>query len=90
MIKAHPNKSTILAKKEAASSSSEALTSIVFISSSDYNRFGSLIAYIRQGMLKVNKNYTRTVTSTYDMLTRFDLASPWRHNTECTGDKGNR
>ena len=40
-----------MAKKEAASSSSEALTSIG-LSSSDYNRFRYLIADLRQDILK--------------------------------------
>ena len=42
LIKADPNKSTELAKKEATSLSSEALTSIV-LSSSDYKILGYLI-----------------------------------------------
>ena len=41
-------------------------------------------------MLKGKKNYPRTVTRTYDMLTRFELASTRRHHTERTGDKGSR
>ena len=41
-------------------------------------------------MLKVNNNYPRTITSAYEMLTRFELESPIRHHNERTGDKGNR
>ena len=84
MIKVDSNKSTASAKKEASSSSSEALTSMVFLSSSDYNRFGYLIVDLRQYMLKGNNNYPRNVTSAYDMLTSFELASPRRHCTERT------
>ena len=72
LIKADPNKSKTLAKKEADSSSSEALTSMDFLSSSDYNRFGSLITDLRQDVLKRNNNYPKTVTSAYDMLTCFE------------------
>ena len=90
MIKVDPNKSTESPKKGAASSSSEALTSMVFLSISDYNRFGSLISYLRKDILKGNNNYPRTVTRSYDMLTLFKFASPRRHHTECTGDKVNR
>ena len=42
LVEVDPNKSTTLAKKKAASSSSESLKSF-FLSSSDYNRFGSLM-----------------------------------------------
>ena len=90
MIKVDSNKSTASAKKEASSSSSEALTSMVFSSSSDYNRFGSLISYLRQYMLKGNNNYPSTVTSAYDMLTRFELTSTRCNYTEHAGDKRNR
>ena len=89
LVKLDPNKSTALAKKEAASSSSEALISLFFFSS-DYNRFGSLIVKLMQNILKENKKYLRTFTRAYDMLTRFELASPRRHHTERTGDRGNR
>ena len=41
-------------------------------------------------MIKLNNNYPRAVTSAYDMLTRFELASPRLHHTERTEDKGNR
>ena len=41
-------------------------------------------------MIKGDRNYPRTVTSAYAMLTCFQLASPRRHHTERTGDKGNR
>ena len=80
LVKADPNKSTALAKNEAASSSSEALTSI-FLSSSDYNRFGSLIVDLMQDMLKGKNNHPRTITGAYDMLTRFELASSRGHHT---------
>ena len=40
-------------------------------------------------MPKGNNNYPSPVTSAYDMLTRFELASPRRHHTERTGDKDN-
>ena len=52
LIKAYPNKSTALAKKDAASSSYEALKAMVFLSNPDYNRFGSLIVDLRQDVLK--------------------------------------
>ena len=71
LIKADANKSTSLAKKETASSSSEALTSMGFLTSSYYNIFGSLITDLRQDMLKGNNKYPRTFTSVYYMLTRF-------------------
>ena len=90
MIKVDPIKSTASAKREAASSSSEALPAMVFLSSSDYNRFIYLITYLRQYMLRGKTNYPRTVTSTYDMLTSFELASPRRHHTKRMGYKGNR
>ena len=90
LIKADPNNSTASAKKEAASSYYEAVTSMAFFFSSYYNRFGSLIADLRQDMLKGNNNYQRTVTSAYDMLTHFELAYTRRHHNERTGDKGNR
>ena len=41
-------------------------------------------------MLKENNKYPRTVTSAYDTLTHFELASTICHHTERTGDKGNR
>ena len=41
-------------------------------------------------MLKGNNNYSRTVTRTYDTLTRFELASPRNHHTKRIGDKGSR
>ena len=90
LVKLDPKKSTTLAKKEAASLSFKDLPSIVFLSSSDYNIFGSLIADLRQEILKVSNNYPRNVTSAYDMLTHFELESPRRHHTERTGDKRNR
>ena len=62
MIESDPKNSTESKKKEAASSSSEALTAMIFLSSSYYNRFGFLIAYLRQEILKVKNNYPRTVT----------------------------
>ena len=71
VVKSDPNNSTTLAKKEAASLSYEALRSMIFLSSSYYNRFIYLIADLRKYMLKGNNNYPNTVTSTYDMLTRF-------------------
>ena len=89
VLKSYLNKSTSSAKKKSASSSSEDLTAI-FLSTSDYNRFGSLIADPRQDMLKGNSNYPRTVTSAYDMLMRFELESTRLHHTERMGDKGNR
>ena len=82
LIKADPKKITASANKEAASSSSESPTAIVFLSISDYNRSGSLIVDIRQDMLKGNNNYPRNVTSAYDMLTRFDLDSPRCHHNK--------
>ena len=90
LITAEPNNNISLAKEEADSSSSEALTEMVFLSSSYYNRFGSLIAFLRQNMMKGNKNYPRTVTIAYDMITHFELVSPRRHQIESTVDKGNR
>ena len=79
LVKSDPNKSITLAKKEAALSSSESLTSMVFLSSSNYNRLLSRIADLRQDMLKINNYYPMNVTSAYDMITRFELAYP-RHN----------
>ena len=73
MIKSDPSKNGTLTKKEAASSLSEALTEIVFLFYSDYNRFGSLIAYLRKYILKGNNNYPRTVTNKYDILISFEL-----------------
>ena len=70
LIKAYPNKSATLAKKEAASSSPEALTSMVLLSSSDYNIFRFLMADLRQDIPKGNNNYPKTVTSAYDMIAR--------------------
>ena len=61
---------------------------IGFLSSSDYNRLGSLIAELRQEMFKEKKNYPRNVTSAYDMLINFDLASTRRHYTKRTEKKG--
>ena len=90
LIKADPKNSTASANKEAASSSSESPTAIVFLSISDYNRSGSLIVDIRQDMLEVNNNYPRTITSAYDTLTHFELASPRPHDTDRMGDEGNR
>ena len=90
MIKSDPNKTTGLAKKDTASSSSKALTAMVFLSNSDYNIFGYLIADLRQDMLKGNINYPRTVTNAYNMLPRFELAPPRLHHTNCMGDKENR
>ena len=71
LTKSDPNKNSTLAKKEAASSFSETLTAMVFISGSDYNRFSSLIAYLSQDTLKEKNNFPRTVTNAYDMLTHF-------------------
>ena len=68
LIKADPKNSTTSAKKEATSSFSEALTAMGFFFSSDYNRFGSLIAVLSQDMIKGNNNYPRTVTIAYYML----------------------
>ena len=51
-----PNKNTTLAKKEDTSSASEALTEIIFLSRSDYNRFVSLIFNLKQDMLKGSDN----------------------------------
>ena len=90
LIKAYPNKSTASSNKEAASSSSEAPTAIYFLSSSDYNIFKYIILDLRQEIRKGKKNYPRTVTRAYDMITRFDLESPRRNHTERMGDKGNR
>ena len=84
LIKSDLNKSKALAKKEAASSSSEALTSMILLSSSDYNIFGSKIADLIQDMLKGNNNYTRTVTTANDLLTHFELAYSRCHHTERT------
>ena len=53
LVKSDPKKSTILSNKEADSSSSEALTSMFFPSSSDYNRFVSLIVDISQVWVEV-------------------------------------
>ena len=88
LIKADPNKSTASEKKEAASSSYEALAE--FFPGSYYNRFLSLTVDLMQDILKGNKNYPRNVTIEYDMLTRFELASPRRHHTKRTGYKVNR
>ena len=79
------NKNTTLAKKEDTSSASESLTVIIFLYSSDYNRFGFLIAYLNKYMQKGNANYSKTVTSTYDMLTRFELAMPRYHRSRRSG-----
>ena len=90
LVKADPNKSTALAKKDSTSSSSEAQTSMGFLSSSDYNRLISLITDLRQDMLKRNNSYPRNVTSAYYIPKRFQLAYPRRHHTKRTGDKWNR
>ena len=52
IIKADQNNNTALEKKEATSSSSEALTVMVFLSSSDYNRFRSIIPDLKQDIQK--------------------------------------
>ena len=41
-------------------------------------------------MLNGNNKYTVAVTSTYDILTCFELSAPRNHCTGCTGDRGNR
>ena len=71
LITAEPNNNISLAKEEADSSSSEALTEMVFLSSSYYNRFGSIIVDLRQDNIKGNKNYPRTEISAYDILAHF-------------------
>ena len=90
LIKLDTNKNATLVKKEAALSSSEALTEIVFLSSSNYNRLGYLIVDLRQDMMKGKKYYLSTFTNAYDLLTRFELAFPRHHRIKHTGDKGNR
>ena len=40
-------------------------------------------------MLKLNYNYPRNFTNSYDMLTCFELSAPRHHNIGRTGDKGN-
>ena len=40
-------------------------------------------------MLKGNDNYPRTVTRTYNMITRFEPASPRHYRTVLQGDRGN-
>ena len=90
LIKLDTHKNATLAKREAALSSSEALTEIVFISSSNYNRIGSLIIDLRQEMLKGKNYYLRTFTNAYDLITSFELAFPRHHRIKHTGDKGNR
>ena len=90
IIKVDPNKITALAKKEASLSYYEALTAMIFLSSSYYNKFVFLITDLRQDVLKGNNNYPRNLTSAYDMITRFELADPRHHRIERTGDKGNR
>ena len=57
LVKADPKKSTPLAKKEVAPSSSEELTSMLFLYSSYYNIFRYLIVDLRRDSLKVNNNY---------------------------------
>ena len=88
-IKSDPDKNVTLAKKESTSSSSEALTEMVFLPSSDYNRFSSLITDLRQDTMKGNNKYPRTVTNKYDMLKSFKLAEPRHNHIDHTGDKGN-
>ena len=82
LIKEEPSKNSILAKKEAASSYSEALTEMVSMYSSEYSIFVSPIEDLSQDTYKGNDKYPRTLTNTYDMLTHFELAAP-RHN--CIG-----
>ena len=69
LIKSYPSKNATLAKNEAASSSSGALTAIFFLSSSDHNISGSLIPDLIQYMLKVSDKYPSTFTNAYNMLT---------------------
>ena len=89
LIKSDPRNNVTLENKEAALSSSEALTEMVLLSSSDYNRFGPLISDLRQDMPRGKINYPRTFTNEYCMLTLFDLADPRHHHIGRTGDKGN-
>ena len=90
LIKVYTIKNLTLKNKESASSSSEALTAMVFLSSSDYDRFVSIIAYLRQDMPKGNYNYLSIATNTYAMIKRFEFAPPRHHCIRRTGDKGNR
>ena len=62
----------------------------VFLSNSEDNGFVSIIVDLTQDMLQGNNNYPRTVTREYDMLTRFEMASPRSYHTKRPGDKCNK